>query len=222
MTSAVAQSEFWSKVATRYDTVVDLQIGSGTRAMVRERLTREDHLGTLAEFGCGTGFYTETLARKADRVVATDLSAGMLAVSRRKTTAANVQFQEEDCQRTSFPDAAFDTVFMSLLIHFTDPPTLLREMHRILKSGGTLIIANLDPKPLTGWARVRCRVRVIFHGITRYRLKPPKGFGDNVMTEQELCDLLSKSGFNVISRETFRNPIRSSNIPVQYIKAVKV
>ena len=168
--------------------------------MVRERLTHEE----------------------ADRVVATDLSAGMIAVSRQRTRASNVEFLEEDCQRTSFPDATFDTAFMSLLIHFTDPPTVLAEMHRILKPGGTLIIANLDPKPLTGWARVRCRVRVIFHGLTRYRLKPPKGFGDNVMAEKELCDLLSRSGFTAVNTETFRNPAHASYIPVQYIKAVKV
>src|SRR5262245_24349651 len=153
--------------------------------MVRERLTQEDRLGTLAEFGCGTGFFTETLARRSESVVATDLSTAMIDIARQRTTATNVQFQEEDCQRTSLPDAAFNTAFMSLVIHFTEPSKALAEMHRILKPGGTLIIANLDPKPLTGWARARCRIRVIFHGLTRYRQKPPKGFGDNVLAEKE-------------------------------------
>jgi ubiquinone/menaquinone biosynthesis C-methylase UbiE len=219
---AVNQSEFWSNVAHKYDAVVDLQIGPGTRAIVRERLTHEDRLGALAEFGCGTGFFTETLARKADRVVATDLSAGMLELAKQRTTAPNVQFQQEDCQRTSLPDTAFDTAFMSLVIHFTEPPKALAEMWRILKPGGTLIIANIDPKTLTGWARVRSRIRVLFHGLTRYRQKPPKGFADNVMSEKELCDLLVKSGFKVVHTETFRNVSRSSNIPVEYVRAVKL
>jgi ubiquinone/menaquinone biosynthesis C-methylase UbiE len=70
------QREFWSKVAQKYDQVVDLQIGPKTRSMVRERLMNEDWFGSLAEFGCGTGFYTAVLAGKADHVEATDLSPG--------------------------------------------------------------------------------------------------------------------------------------------------
>jgi ubiquinone/menaquinone biosynthesis C-methylase UbiE len=75
------QREFWSKVAQKYDRIVDLQIGPMTRSMVRERVAKEDRLGNLVEFGCGTGFYTEVLAGKADSVLATDLSPGMLELA---------------------------------------------------------------------------------------------------------------------------------------------
>jgi ubiquinone/menaquinone biosynthesis C-methylase UbiE len=219
---ACEQNDFWSAVAHKYDAVVDLQIGPGTREMVRGRLEREDRLGMLAEFGCGTGFFTEALARKAERVVATDLAPRMIVVAKERTRAANVHFQQEDCQKTSLGNAAFDTAFMSLVLHFTDPATCLAEMHRILKPGGTLIIANLDPAALGGLARIRCRFRVIFHGLTRYRTKPPKNFGDNTMSEKQICDLLTRSGFKVASAETFRNGRRTSNIPIEYIKAVKI
>ena len=40
--------------------------------MVRERLAREARLGAVVEFGCGTGFFTEVLADKADTVLAPD------------------------------------------------------------------------------------------------------------------------------------------------------
>jgi predicted TPR repeat methyltransferase len=72
--------KFWSTIAQNYDKVVDLQIGVDTRAMVRERLAREARLGAVVEFGCGTGFFTEVLADKADTVLATDLAPGMLAL----------------------------------------------------------------------------------------------------------------------------------------------
>jgi len=55
-----------------------------------------------------------------------------------------------------------------------------------------------------------------------YLVKPPKGFGKNMMTERQLCDLLGKSGFEVVSTETIKDTSRSSNIPVEYIRAVKV
>src|SRR5262245_37701682 len=103
------QIEFWSNVAHRYDRVVDLQIGGKTRSMVRERVAREENLGRLVEFGCGTGFYTDVLARKADTLLATDISPGMLGVAKQRVNARNVIFQVEDCQHTSLPDGAFDT-----------------------------------------------------------------------------------------------------------------
>ncbi len=190
--------------------------------MVRERMAKEGRLGKLAEFGCGTGFYTQLLVDKAESVVATDISPGMLALAKERIKAANVTFQMEDCQETSFPDEVFDTTFISLVIHFTEPEKALAEMRRILKPGGALIISNLDPGALHGMARVRCLIRIVYHGLTGYRVKPPKGFGKNIITERQLCDLLIKSGFEVASTEMIKDTSRSSNIPVEYIRAVKV
>jgi len=216
------QLEFWSKVAQKYDQVVDLQIGPKTRSLVRDRVAKEGRLGNLAEFGCGTGFYTQVLAGKADSVVATDISPDMLTLAREQIKAANVTFRIEDSQKTSFHDAIFDTTFMGLVIHFTEPAKTLAEMRRILKPGGTLILSNLDPGALSGLDRVRCWIRVLYQGITGYRVKPPKGFGKNVLTEEQLCNLLANSGFEVVSAETIKDTSRSSNIPVEYIRAVKV
>jgi len=215
------QSQYWSKVASKYDYVVDLQIGGKTLSLIRERLAKEKRLGTLVEFGCGTGFYTGVLSEKADSVVATDISSGMLAVAKEQIKAENVKFQLEDCQKTSFPDAAFDTAFSSLVIHFTEPEKMLAEMRRVLKPGGTLIITNLDPSALNIVNRIRCAARVIYNGLARYRVKPPKGSASHLLSEEQLCGLLRKSGFEVLGRETVSDRSRSSNIPVDYIGAVK-
>jgi hypothetical protein len=51
-------------------------------------------------------------------------------------------------------------------------------------------------------------------------VKPPRAFGKNTMTEKQICDLLVKSRFQVISTETIKDMSRSSNIPVEYIRAV--
>jgi len=215
------QSEFWSKVADKYDRVVDLQIGPKTRSSVRDRLAKEGRLGKLAEFGCGTGFYTQVLAEKADTVVATDISPGMLEVARNRTHASNVKFQQDDCQATLLSDTAFDTAFISLVLHFTDPKKTLLEMYRILKVGGTLIIVNLDLHALHGLDRARCFVRILYHGLAGYRLKPSKRFAKHMMSERQLCNLLNQCGFTVKNTETIGDTSRSSNIPVEYIRAVK-
>src|SRR5262245_32899467 len=149
------QAGFWSNVADRYDRVVDSQIGGATRRMVRERVTREEHLGRVVEFGCVTGFFTGVLAAKADTLLATDISPGMLEVARQRVNAPNVTFRAEDCQRTSLPDGTFDTAFVALVIHFTVPGQTVAEMHRILRPGGTLVVVNLDLRALKGLARTR-------------------------------------------------------------------
>ena len=75
---------------------------------------------------------------------------------------------------------------------------------------------------LTGLGRIRSLIRLVYQGVVGYRIKPPKGFGRNVMTEKQLRELLGRSGFRVDSAEAIRDPSRSSNIPIQYIRAVKV
>jgi len=216
-----AENEFWSKVASRYDEVVDLQIGPRSRSMVRDRVATEGRLGRLVELGCGTGFFTQVLAGRADHVVATDASPGMLDLARERVKSGNVRFETHDCQNTSLPDASFDTAFISLVLHFTAPGRTLAEMHRILKSSGTLLIVNLDPLALRGLDRIRCLARIAFRGLAGYRMKPPKGLGNQLMTENQLRELLSRSGFRVVGVETIRDPARSSHIPLQYVKAVK-
>src|ERR1043166_155630 len=186
-------NRFWSKAAKSYDSAVDLQIGPNIRAMVLDRLTREQNLGKVVEFGCGTGFFTASLTERADSVLATDVAPGMLSVAEQKIKARNVKFQLEDCQEPSLPDATFDTVFLSLVIHFTEPAQTLEQMRRILKRGGAIIIANADPAALKGLAWFRWFVRGFYYGITRFRTKPPKDFFKHLVTEKQLCELLNQA-----------------------------
>lgn len=145
----------------------------------------------------------------------------MLAVARNRVDAQNVTFQVEECQATSLGDGAFDTAFVSLVLHFTKPERMVDEMHRILARGGTLIVVNLDPLALRGLHRIRSLVRILYQGAVGYRLKPPKGFGRNVLSETQLCDLLVRRGFRILATETIRARSRSSNIPLEYVRALK-
>jgi ubiquinone/menaquinone biosynthesis C-methylase UbiE len=215
------QADFWSSVADRYDAVVDAQIGGGIRTLVRDRVAAERQLGRVVEFGCGTGFYTEVLAPRASSLLATDLSPGMLALARQRVRAANVAFQVEDCQRASLPDGEADTAFLSLVLHFTEPERTIAEMCRILRPGGVLLIANLDPQAMRPIDRLVSLLRVVYHGVLGYRVKPPKRLGRNVLAEAQLRDLLAAAGFVVDSVWTATDPARRFSIPVEYVRATK-
>lgn len=57
---------------------------------------------------------------------------------------AQVRFEQMDAQRMSFPDASFDIVCIAnSLHHFDDPQAVLREMLRVLRSGGHFILAEM-------------------------------------------------------------------------------
>ncbi len=213
--------DFWSEAAPDYDRVVELQVGPGTRAKVRERASQEEALGDVVEFGCGSGFFTDSLAWKATTVLATDLSPGMLGHAEERIRASNVTFRIEDCQASSLDDDAFDTAFLGLVLQFVDHERTIAEMRRVLKPGGLLLIANLDVLALTLPHRLRCLFRVVHQGRSGYRVRPPRRFGRNVIGERELCELLERNGFSVLGCETMTNSSRASYIPINYIRAVK-
>jgi ubiquinone/menaquinone biosynthesis C-methylase UbiE len=212
---------FWTNAAPDYDRVVELQVGAGTRAKVRELVDQETALGDVVEFGCGSGFFTESLARNATSVLATDFSPGMLALAEARVRAANIRFQIEDCQNATLANESFDTAFLSLVLQFADHDRTLAEMHRILKSGGRLLIANLDVLALPVPHRLRTLFRVVYQGRRGYRVRPPRRFGRNVIGERELCELLEQTGFSVAGTDTFTNPSRASYIPINYVRAEK-
>jgi ubiquinone/menaquinone biosynthesis C-methylase UbiE len=212
---------FWSAAAPDYDRVVELQVGPGTRAKVRERLSQQKSLGDVVEFGCGSGFFTPVLARNAARVLATDFSPGMLGHAEECIRAANVTFQIEDCQASSLEDESFDTAFLGLVLQFADHERTIAEMRRVLKPGGRLLIANLDVLALALPHRMRCLFRVVHQGRSGYRVRPPRRFGKNVIGERDLCKLLERTGFGILSSETVTNASRPYYIPINYLRAEK-
>jgi ubiquinone/menaquinone biosynthesis C-methylase UbiE len=213
--------DFWSQAAPDYDRVVELQIGPGTRAQVRERLSQERALGRVVEFGCGSGFFTEALASIADRVLATDVAPGMLSLAKKRLRGSNIEFQVADCQRSSLEASAFDTALLGLVLQFVDHSRTIAEMQRVLKPGGTLLIANLDISALVMPHRMRCLFRVVYQGRRGYTIRPPRRFGRNVIGRAELCTLLEQNGFDILSFESMTNSSRASYIPVNYIRARK-
>jgi demethylmenaquinone methyltransferase / 2-methoxy-6-polyprenyl-1,4-benzoquinol methylase len=104
----------------------------------------DDALSVL-DVATGTAAVAIELARRvpARRVVGIDQSTAMLAVGRERVSRAGlesrVELREGRAEELPFADGAFDALtFTYLLRYVDDPATALRELARVVRSGGTI------------------------------------------------------------------------------------
>jgi SAM-dependent methyltransferase len=99
---------------------------------------------TVCDVGCGNGTYLAELARRgfAGRVLGLDMSLGMLAAARdRLGTVAAVGLLAADATALPLPDGAVDlTLAMHMLYHVPDPSQAVRELRRVTRPGGRVVI----------------------------------------------------------------------------------
>ena len=99
------------------------------------------HLGvgmSVLELGCGTGYFTRELVRSGADVVAIDVSPELLEIARANCSGSNVRYEIQNASALSYPDAVFDSVVGSSVLHHLDIEEALREIHRVLKADGTI------------------------------------------------------------------------------------
>jgi ubiquinone/menaquinone biosynthesis C-methylase UbiE len=121
----------------------------------------------ILDLGCGRGAHAVRLAQSGARVVAVDLSGGMVAITQQRAIAAGtgdrVSIQQMSAEALGFADAAFDYVFGHSVLHHTDLAVTRREVHRVLKPGGRAVFLEpLDHNPLLN----------LFRRLTPWRRTP--------------------------------------------------
>lgn len=138
--------------AGRYDFLISV-LTLGAERRFRERLLEPAHLRageSVLDIGCGTG----SLAIVARRQVGTagdvhgiDPSPEMIDRARRKATRAHtdVGFEVAYAQALPYPDARFDVVLSSVMLHHiprAGREEALREVQRVLKPDGRLFAVD--------------------------------------------------------------------------------
>jgi SAM-dependent methyltransferase len=93
---------------------------------------------TVLELGCGTGYFTQELARSGADVIAIDVSPELLEIARSNCSAPNVRYQIENAYALSYPEAVFDSVVGSSVLHHLEIAAALCNIYRVLKPGGTI------------------------------------------------------------------------------------
>ena len=114
---------------------------AGKRRWARrvKMLSNDLRLGMrVLELGCGTGYFTRELARCGADIVAVDVSPELLEIARADSLAENVRYEIQNACALSYPDAYFDSVVGSSVLHHMDIKQALTETFRVLKEGGTI------------------------------------------------------------------------------------
>jgi len=97
--------------------------------------------GRVLDAGCGRSLFTEIRPDWPFTIVAADVDHDLIAS--RKAEFGRVQWLVADAHPLPFRDTAFDALFAGELIeHLPDPRLALREFHRTLRPGGTLILTT--------------------------------------------------------------------------------
>ncbi len=126
---------------------------AGRRRSVFARLAALSGAGPgdrILDVGCGTGYWSRMLAPLVGpegRVIGVDPSPPMLEHARRRSPG-NCSYEVGEGQALPFPDVSFDIVVSSFAVHHMPRSArgaAVREMFRVLRPGGRLLIAEFRP-----------------------------------------------------------------------------
>ena len=103
---------------------------------------KDQNIKTILDLGCGTGRFSEALAARFDaEVVGIDPSHKMLEQARRKRRDCRVRYELGQGEAIPLPNNSVDLIFMSMVFHHFDKPSVAAcECRRVLSDGGTAFL----------------------------------------------------------------------------------
>jgi ubiquinone/menaquinone biosynthesis C-methylase UbiE/DNA-binding transcriptional ArsR family regulator len=137
--------EFFSSSAGQWDRLRDDLFGE--RFHLAALPAFADPEWTVADLGCGTGQMTAALAPFVRHVIAVDGSAAMLQAARKRLQGLeNVELRRGDLEALPIDDGRVDAATLALVLHhLADPERALKEVARVLKPGGKVLVVDMLP-----------------------------------------------------------------------------
>lgn len=192
----------------RYAPVYDLLFGAvfepGRRRVVEALDCRPGH--EVLEVGVGTGLSLRYYPAYA-RVTGIDLSPHMLAragTQVRRHALENVSLMAMDVQSLSFPDASFDKISALYVASVVpDPAQMMRELERVCRPGGEVLIVNHFTRSDGLAARIERGLAPMARSLGFRPLFPMDAFIS--LTRLELTEAMPVNAFGYWTLLRFRN-----------------
>lgn len=168
--------------------------------------------GAVLEIACGTGLMTRFLRERLEpsvRLVATDVSAGMLQYAQRKLAGVpGIEWREADAMKLPFADREFGAVACGFGVMFMpDRAAMLREARRVLAGGGLFVFnvwGSVADNP-HGGANIAA-MQEMFPGDAEMAFTVPYEMHDPAL----LRSLVTDAGFRALRIESRRIDLDAS------------
>ncbi|MDP4147258.1 MAG: class I SAM-dependent methyltransferase [Bacillota bacterium] len=141
----MSSKEYFDKIAGDWDRMRE----SFFSIAVREKAFQVAEITSgkiAADIGAGTGFVTDGLVAQGLKVIAVDESEAMLLQMKRRFGINNlIEYRIGESEALPIENSTLDYVFANMYLHHVQSPAkAIKEMVRVLKSGGKLVLTDLD------------------------------------------------------------------------------
>jgi ubiquinone/menaquinone biosynthesis C-methylase UbiE len=141
----MSSKNYFGKVAHQWDQMRKSFFSEKVRKVAVAKA--EVQAGKLAaDIGAGTGFITEELIQNGLKVIAVDQSQAMLDEMKKKFDRSDsIEYRIGEFNKLPIQSETLDYIFANMYLHHVDSPhETIKEMARTLKSGGKVIITDMD------------------------------------------------------------------------------
>jgi demethylmenaquinone methyltransferase/2-methoxy-6-polyprenyl-1,4-benzoquinol methylase len=194
----------FDEVAVTYDRTNDLLSFGQDRAWRKKVLAEVNPQAgqSVLDLAAGTGSSSVVFAKPGVRVVAGDFSQGMLAVGRKRHP--EIEFVFADATALPFEKNEFDAVTISFgLRNVVDTSKALREMLRVTKPGGRLVVCEFSKVTnLIVRLGYELYLRLLLPAFSRLGSKTPEAYtylSDSIQAwpaQQALADIIAEAGWS--------------------------
>ncbi len=196
--------DFFNNVAATWDNLKQDLFGDfDLNHVLTDNLTTDNHkLKTIVDLGCGTGELLSLINMKVQKCIGVDSSPKMLELAKKKfaNIEGGYEFRLGELEHLPVKEKEVDSAVINMVLHHIAVPSqVIYEARRVLKHGGSLVIADLEKHTSKS---VKERFGGSWMGLKR----------------EEIVKWLTDAGFKVNSVDTYKVRL---NLSVNVFKSTK-
>ena len=155
----------------------------------------------ILDLGCGTGISTKVWENAAEEIIGVEPSKEMIKIAKRKSNNSQVKYLVGYSNDIPLPSNSIDIVSCSQSFHWMEPKSSLKEINRVLKDNGILMIYDVIWPPSVNYEFEK-GYNELFENISRITLELKETISHRWEKKQHLENALGSNYFKFL-KETF-------------------